>query len=103
MYQSYADNIPLKSTSIAYTSIAANEADHGPWRQDAVFLDGKTRKKQSTAWCQRVSWPVGALGSATMATVALLVNLAVLIWTLRTFQFNSGIARVFAGNCHEVE
>jgi hypothetical protein len=103
MYQSYADNIPLKSTSIAYTSIAANEADPDPWRQDTVFLDGKTRKKQSTAWWQRVGWPVGALGSATMATVALLVNLAVLIWTLRTFQFNSGIARVFAGNCHDVE
>lgn len=103
MYQFDADNIPLKSTSVAYSSLAANEADPDPWRQDAVFLDGRSRKEQLKPWWQRVGWPVGALGSATMAIVALFVNLAVLIWTVRTFKFNNGIAEVFAGSCHKVE
>jgi hypothetical protein len=38
-----------------------------------------------------------------MAAVALVINLSVLIWTVRTFRFEDGVAQVFAGNCHESE
>lgn len=38
-----------------------------------------------------------------MAAITLLINLAVLIWTLKTFKFDNGIAQVFSGNCHETE
>jgi hypothetical protein len=38
-----------------------------------------------------------------MATTALLINLTVLIWVSSSFNFDRGIARVFAGECHRAE
>jgi hypothetical protein len=38
-----------------------------------------------------------------MAIIALLLNSIVLIWTLRSFKFDQGIAQVFEGSCIEAE
>lgn len=46
---------------------------------------------------------MGALGAATMATTALTINGIVLIWTFRKFEFENGVAEVFAGDCHRSE
>lgn len=50
-----------------------------------------------------VGWPVGALGAAIMASLALLLNISVLAWSLRMFKFHHGVAEVVAGDCHNVE
>lgn len=59
--------------------------------------------KWSSRWWRRVGWPVGALGSAIMATLAFLLNLTILIWVSSTLKFEEGIAQVFAGDCHHAE
>lgn len=38
-----------------------------------------------------------------MATLALLINISVLVWAMQNFQFHYGVAEVFAGDCHKVE
>ncbi len=38
-----------------------------------------------------------------MASITFLINTCVLIWTLTTFEFDHGVAKVFAGDCHQTE
>lgn len=74
-----------------------------PWRQDAAFLEGRTDALRRKKWWLRVGWPVGALGAATLAAIALTINGIVLIWIYNTFKFEHGVAEVFAGDCHGSE
>ncbi|ERF73269.1 hypothetical protein EPUS_03101 [Endocarpon pusillum Z07020] len=59
--------------------------------------------KWSTRRWRRVGWPVGALGSAMMATLVFLINLTILIWISSTLKFERGVAQVFTGDCRQAE
>jgi hypothetical protein len=97
------DDLPPKKTSFAYSSLSVQETDNDPWRSEEVLLHDKRKTPNPKTWWKRVGWPVGALGSATMASVALLVNTIVVIWTVRAFGIHEGVAQVFAGNCRKAE
>lgn len=86
-----------------YSPLAANDAENDqPAHQDAVFLDGKTTRPIRRPLLT-VSWVVGALGAASLASITFVINTVVLIWALKKFKFEHGVAKVFAGDCHQAE
>jgi hypothetical protein len=93
----------MKKVCVAYSSITGRERDDNPMRQDVISLLDKMRYSQSKPWWKRVGWPAGALGCAILAFIALLINLAILFWTLKAFKLTHGIAQVFSGNCLQTE
>ena len=94
-----------KKLPLQISSTATNDKENDRRRQDTIFLDDRIRvmPSRSRTWWHRVGWPVGAMGSAMLATTALLINVVVSIWTLNTFKLERGVAEVFVGSCHESE
>jgi hypothetical protein len=89
-----------------YTSVTANDAENElSRRQETVILDANTTQPDHHDHGSQLTatWSVGALGAASMATAALVINTSVLIWALRRLKFEHGVAQVFAGNCHRTE
>ena len=97
--------MPPKKLPLQISSTATNDKENDRRRQDTIFLDDRIRvmPSRSRTWWHRVGWPVGAMGSAMLATTALLINVVVSIWTLNTFKLERGVAEVFVGSCHESE
>lgn len=59
------------------------------------------RSVYSIWWWLKAGWPAGALGAACMACLSLIVNLSVLIWALKSFEFTLGVAEIYAGDCQK--
>ncbi len=78
-----------------------------PSSDQDVLLTSSSRSEGPqgrTEWSRwPTGWRVGALTAASLATVALIINISVAAWASSKFGFEGGIATVYTGDCKKVE
>lgn len=92
--------IPLKTFdktvySTAYSSVPSYEPDS--------FYQPRQEPHYEVEWYNITGWRAGAMLSALLACVSLLLNIGVAIWASRAFGTGSALVEVFRGDCRNVQ
>ena len=86
------DKVPISNT---YSSVPSYEPDTSDHPKRELHHELQSRPL--------AGWRAGAMLSASLASVSLLLNFSVAIWALKTFGTRSALIEVFSGDCKNVQ